>query len=154
MAQRVDVQYIQFYTQGSAAQRVMPAISTYFRPLPKIKKHKAVRICVDPVAILGTLVAVCMLIMMLVGLQQLQVAQEQTAQMDAYVQRLEFENRQLKAEYAASCDLDAIEQTALALGMIPQSEAVHTEITVEAPPVEAPVTMWNRIGTFLTGLFA
>ena len=154
MAQRADVQYIQFYTSGSAAKRIMPAISTYFRPLPKIKKRKAVRVCVDPIAIMGTLVAVCMLVMMLVGLNQLQLAQESTAQMESYVQRLEFENRQLKAEYAASCDLDAIEQTALALGMIPQAEAVHTEISIEVPQVEKPVTMWNRIGTFLTGLFA
>jgi len=133
MAQRVDVQYVQYYTQGSAAQRVMPSVSTHVHPLPRIKKRKAVRICIDPVAILGTLVAVCMLIMMLAGLGQLQTAKKETAQMSSYVERLELENQQLKTKYAESCDLEVIEQTALALGMIPKEQAVHTEIVVDVP---------------------
>ena len=154
MAQGVNVQYVQFYTQGSAARRVLPAISTYFRPLPQIRKRKVRRICVDPVALLGTTVAVCMLVMMAVGVNQLRAEQQKSAVMTEYVQRLEFENRQLHAEYAASCDLEAVEKTALALGMIPQKQAAHTVIAVETPQMEESVTLLSRIGIFLTGLFA
>ncbi len=154
MAQHVNVQYVQFYTQGSAARRVMPAISSYFRPLPQIKKRKVQRIYVDPVAALGIVVAVCMLVMMAVGVSQLQAEQQKSAAMEEYVQRLEIENQQLQAEYAASCDLDAVEKTALALGMIPQQEATHISIEVEPPQTQEPITLWSRIGTFLTGLFA
>ena len=35
MAQRVDVQYIKFYTQGSAAARVQPAKPVHTATLPK-----------------------------------------------------------------------------------------------------------------------
>ena len=154
MAQRVDVQYIQYNTQNSAARRVLPAIAPYFRPLPAAKKRRVQRICVDPVALVGIVVAVCMMVMMAVGINQLCVEQEKSAVMADYVQRLEIRNDQLKAEYAASCDLEAVEKTALALGMIPAEDAARTTITVELVQPQEEVTLWSRIGTFLTGLFA
>ncbi|MBR2937610.1 MAG: hypothetical protein IKB80_03840 [Oscillospiraceae bacterium] len=154
MAQRVDVQYVQYYTPDSTARRVMPAVSTYFRPLPVAKKRKVQRICVDPVALLGIVVATAMMLMMAVGVSQLRVEQEKSAVMEEYVQRLEIRNSQLEAEYAASCDLEAVEKTALALGMIPAENAARTTITVEPAQTQTEITLWNRIGTFLTGLFA
>ena len=39
MAQRVDVHYVQLYTQDSTARRVMPAVFPYFRPLSEEKKN-------------------------------------------------------------------------------------------------------------------
>ena len=133
MAQRTDVQYVQFFAQSNTAQRAMPSTRSYTHPLPRTKTRKAVRVYVDPVAILGTLVAICMLVMMLVGLGQLRTAQAKTATMTSYVEQLEVQNQQLKSEYVASCDLEAIEKTALALGMIPQEDAKHTQIVVEVP---------------------
>ena len=153
MAQNIDVKYIQYNTQDAAVRRVMPAVSSYFRPLPE-KKHKVQRICVDPVALLGIVVATCMMVMMAVGVGQLRVEQEKSAVMADYVQRLEIRNDQLEAEFAASCDLEQVEKTALALGMIPAEQATHTAITVEPVQTETQTTVWNRIGTFLTGLFA
>ena len=154
MAQHVSVQYVQYYTQGSAARRIVPGISAYFRPLPVMQKRKVRRIYVDPVAILGTAVAISMLIMMAVGVSQLRTQQQKTAEMEQYVARLQMETRQLQAEYAAACDLEAVEQTALALGMIPQQQAARTTIAVEPPQQQEQLTVWNRIGTFLTGLLA
>ena len=154
MAQRVDVQYIQYHTQDSTARRVLPGVSPYFRPLPVAKKRKALRICIDPVAIFGIVVATCMLVMMAAGISRLCVEQEKCAVMEDYVQRLEIQNNQLKAEYAVSCDLEAIEKTALALGMIPAEEAARTTITVEPVQTQETENFWKRMGTFLTGLFA
>ena len=154
MAQHASVQYVQFYTEGSAARRILPVIKPLIAQLPKLHRRKVLRIHVDPVAMLGTVVAVCMLIMMAVGVNQLQAKQQQTELLEQKVAQLQMENRILEAEYAAKCDLEEIERTALALGMIPQQSASHTTITVELPQEEAPVSLWNRIGTFLTGLFA
>ena len=156
MAQHVDVQYVNFYTQGSVAQRVSPAVSLNTGVIPRQKKRKIQRLYVDPVAILGTVVAVCMLVMMAVGLSQLQQEQKQTASMVEYVQQLRMENERLQAQYTAECDMEKIEKTALALGMIPQAEAEHISVQVELPQSQdsQPVSIWQRIGTFLTGLFA
>ena len=154
MAQHATVQYVQFYTQGSAARRILPAIKPLIAQLPKLKKHKVLRIHVDPVAALGTAVALCMLVMMAVGVNQLQAQQQQTEILQQQVEQLRMENRMLQAEYDAQCDLEEIEKTALALGMIPQKSASHTAITVELPQEEAAVSLWSQIGTFLTGLFA
>ena len=156
MAQCVDVQYIHFYTQGSAARKLQPAVKPQTGTLPQIKKRKIQRIYVDPVAALGTVVAVCMLIMMMVGINQLRVEQQKTADMAAYVEQLQAKNTALQAQYEEECDLEAVEKTALAMGMIPQPQAAHTSIQVEVPVAEDQMqaSVWERIGTFLTGLFA
>ena len=156
MAQRVDVQYIHFYTQGSAARKIQPAVKEQTGTLPQIKKKKVQRIYIDPVATLGTVVAICMLVMMVVGINQLRTEQQKTAEMVSYVEQLQAKNTALQAQYEEECDLEAVEKTALALGMIPQPQASHTSIQVELPVAEndLQVSLWQRIGTFLTGLFA
>ena len=156
MAQRVDVQYIHFYTQGSAARKLQPAVKEQTGALPQIKKKKVQRVYIDPVATLGAVVAICMLVMMVVGISQLRVEQQKTAEMVSYVEQLQVKNTALQTQYEEECDLEAIEKPALALGMIPQPEATHTSIQVEFPVVEdnTQITLWQRIGTFLTGLFA
>ena len=154
MAQGIQVQYVQFYTQGSAAKRVAPAIPLHTGALPQAKKKKLLRISVDPVAIMGTVVAISMLVMMLVGVNTLRSEQTKTALLTAQVEQLQAENTALQAQYDAQCDLEKIEQTALALGMIPQQEATHISIEIEPPAAEEQISLWQRIGTFLTGLFA
>ena len=156
MVQRVDVQYIHLYTQGSAARKIQPAVKPQTGTLPQIKKRKVQRIYIDPVATLGAVVAICMLIMMVVGVSQLRTEQQKTAQMVSYVEQLQAKNTALQTQYEEECDLEAVEKTALALGMIPQPEATHTSIQVEIPVAETDlqINLWQRIGTFLTGLFA
>ena len=156
MAQRVDIQYIRYYSEGSAAKKVAPVNSAYTAPLPQPKRRKVQRIYIDPVAILGTVVAVCMLIMMAVGVSNLQKEQHQTAVYEQYVEYLREENVRLQERYTKECDLDAIKQTALALGMIPKEEAQETVIYIDLPQPQqdAPVSFWQRISTFFTGLFA
>lgn len=155
MAQRVSINYVQFYTQGSAAKQVAPAISVHTGALPQVKKRKVRRVVIDPVAIMGSLVAVCMAITVLIGWSNLQAEQKKTQTMIAYVAQLQQENEALHTQYDAECDLEKIEQTALALGMIPREDAARIEITVELPPQQQEaVSIWQQIGTFLTGLFA
>ena len=156
MAQHVDVQYVRYYTQGSAARQIQPAVKSQTGTLPQIKKKKIQRVYIDPVATLGTVVALCMLIMMVVGISQLRAEQQRTAEMVAYVELLQQQNTALQVQYEEECDLEAVEKTALALGMSPQPQAAHSSIQVEIPVVENEMqaTIWQRIGTFMTSLFA
>jgi len=156
MALRVDIQYVQFYTQGSTARRVAPQIPVHSGAMPQMRKRRVKRVYVDPVATVGIMVAVCMLIMMLVGVSQLKRAQDEITAMEQHIELLQNEQSALQARFDTECDLEAVRETALALGMIPQEEVPHNAIAVEEPqlPEPEPVTLWQRIGTFLTGLFA
>ena len=155
MAQRVDVQYVQFYTQGSAAKQVAPAISVNTGVLPRVNKQKRLKIYLDPVALIGVTVAVCMLVAMAVGCFRLASEEKKTAAMVEQVEMLRRENETLRAQYTEECNLEEIRETALALGMVPCEDVAHTAIQLELPPVEEPpVSTWQKIGTFLAGLFA
>ena len=157
MAQRVDVQYIRFYTQGNTAKRIAPAVTgSVTGQLPQMKKRKVQRIYIDPVALLGITVAAVMLVMMAVGVSRLLAEQDKTAAMQTYVEQLQAENESLQAKYDAGCDLETVRKTALALGMIPQDAAERVSIEVEdvRQQTAEQVSLWQRIGTFLTGLFA
>lgn len=156
MANRVQIQYVKYYTQDNTAKRVAPAIPLHTGALPQIKKRKVRRIYVDPVATLGIVVAVSMMIMMIVGMSHLTAERNRLEVMEQQVEMLRQENMDLQAQYDKELNLDEVKEIALALGMVPGREVAHSSIEVELPPVEEPaqVSIWNRIGTFLTGLFA
>lgn len=157
MTQRASVQYVRFYTHGTAARKLEYAVpeKKQMTALPKPKKVKRRKIYVDPVAILGVVVAVCMLIVMTVGIKQLQQAQHDAVVMELYVEQLTQENEILTAEYAGSYDIEMVEQTARSLGMVPRENVPHStiEVTPAIEIVEEP-TVWENIGTLLTNLFA
>ena len=156
MAQRVKAQYVQFYTYGTAARKLEPVVPHQQNKvsLPKPKKIKRKKIYVDPVAILGVVVAICMLIVMATGVDQLKQARAEAVAMEQYVDQLAREHETLVDEYAHSYDIGMIEQTAIALGMVPIDTVHQSTIEISLPPVEEPPTTWETIGTFLTGLFA
>ncbi len=155
MMQKDRVQYIRFYTDGTAARKLEIAVPQHkIATLPEPRKVKYKKVYVDPVAIVGVLAAVFMLIVMVAGMVQLKQAQQEVAAMEAYVDQLTQENQMLQAEYDASYDLETIEKTALALGMVPSAEAPETVIWLEVPEPEPEPTFFETIGTFLTGLFA
>ena len=51
MAQRLEVQYIRAYTDGSAARKIAPMAPLKTMKLPKIKKHNKITVKIDPIAI-------------------------------------------------------------------------------------------------------
>ena len=156
MAKKYGIEYVNYYTDGSTARKIMPALRSVKAMLPKPKKHKRKVIYLDPVAVLGMAVAVCMLLMMCVGLVQLNAACRQTVAMEQYVQKLDDQKALLSEQYHAGYDIEEVEHTALALGMVPKSQVQQTTIhmpMLETESVES-VTLWDRIGTFLSSLFA
>jgi len=154
MARQLDVQYVQFYTDGSAARKVATVEPLKQMKLPKVKKQKRRVFHVDPIAAMGIVVSVFMLVLMFVGVSQLQNAQQRADAMQMYVNRLETENASLTETYETSYDLQKVEQTALALGMVPREQAQYVTIHVPMQEVEEQPDAWDRFYTFLTGLFA
>lgn len=155
MAKRPNVEYIRFYTDGSAALKPVPVQSKQPKVKAAPKKAKRIKIFVDPVAMLSIVVAVCMLVAVLTGFVRLKQAKEQVAVMEEYVEDLQAEHTMLTHRYESGYDLDKIRQTALALDMIPAEHAPHISIEMPQQVQEVPqLTMWERISTFLTGLFA
>lgn len=157
MANKYGIQYVNFYTDGNAARKMTPVRPAPKVTLPKQKKRKRKVIYVDPVATLGIMVAVCMMVMMFVGLIRLHHEQKQAQIMDRYVTHLSQQNRQLNEQYDSGYDLEEVERTALALGMVPQSQVPQTMIHIPAedvPEVPQKTTFLTQIITVLSGLFA
>ena len=75
--------------------------------------------------------------------------------MMASVQRLQEENERLQAEFDELYDPAAVEEVALALGMVPVDQVEHRTIRV-APVEEIPEVpdLWEQLQDFFEGLFA
>ena len=153
MARYPTVQYVSLYTDGSAARKLelnVPVRKTQ----AKVKKNsKRITVYVDPVAFLGIATAVVMLVVMAVSFFQLQSVQQEAAVMTSYVQQLRAENKALQAEYQEGFDLEQVSRTAQALGMVSKDQVQHVTLQVQPQEVVQPGT-WQRIVTFLSGLFA
>ena len=133
MAQ-MKAQYVQYYTPGTAAKKLAPVIPLRTPALPRAKtQQKRIKIYLDPVALLGTVVAVSMMLSVLVGFSSLQSEQKKVATMVEYVETLRIENESLRTQYEGKCDLAEIEEAALALGMVPKENVTHTVIHLELP---------------------
>lgn len=155
MARKTQVQYINFYTAGSAAYQLEEPIRRKADvQLPKPRRKKRIVLRVDPVAVFGLCMAVVMFVMMICGVCNLVSARNQQAQMADYVQRLEAENARLEETYRQGYDLDEIYEIATAMGMIPVEQAQHVQVTVAAVEEEEEPSGWDNFIVFLAGLFA
>lgn len=155
MARQWDVQYVNFYTAGSAAVKYEPTpIKKQIATLPKPHRKKKIRVFIDPVAVGGVLMAVVMLVMMVSGIVRLNEARTEQIRMQEYVQQLQEENTQLKTSYEAGYDADEIYEIATAMGMIPEQEGERITLQVSVPQLEEAMSPWENFCAFLTGLFA
>ena len=154
MAGSARARYIQYYTSGSAAQKVeiaMPAVA----PMgPKAKRQKRKAIYVDPVATMGILVAAVMMVLMVVGFARLQHVNQEVAVMESYVSELRRENATLEKEFMTGFDANEVERLARGLGMIPQAHAQHVRVSVQMPQNAEPSGSWQAFLTRLSALFA
>lgn len=133
MARINRVQYVNLYTVGSAAYKYEPEPQPRKQAtLPKMRRKKRIVIHVDPVATLGAVLAVVLLVMMFASLAQLSVARKQEAQMASYLEWLQQENSRLQEEFEAGYDLEEIQQIAEGMGMVPEEAAQHQQVQVNA----------------------
>lgn len=157
-ARKPDIQYIHYQIDGSAARQLEPKFlpERIILPSPKHKQKQVpkVELRVDPLVVVGVLVAAVMLVLILVGSAQLTALEQQVAQMETYVQSLSADNVRMHAEYEAGCDLEDVEVKALALGMIPVEQAQHIAITLPVHEPEPEPTLWEQITQYWENLFA
>ena len=155
MANRVDIQYVDFSVDGNAARKITAAPRKKVR-LPKEKKKSRYVLYLDPLSFCGIVLAVVMLVLMGAGVARLQEVNNQNQQMSAYVGALSQQNVALREEFNQVCDLEEVERLALALGMVPKENAPQNDIAMYNPPEETPkqLSLWEQIGLFLASLFA
>ena len=151
-----QIEYIQkFYSYGSEAKVVefKPVYKEEPKPTPpKYEKDRATTLCIDPLAFCGLMVAVVMLVVMISGVIRFHVVAQDHAVLESYVYQLREENALLSHRYAASYDLEEMETTARALGMIPISEAQTITVKVEVPQQEEAPGFFDNVIWFLSGL--
>ena len=140
MAAKPEIQYVgQFYIYGSEAKKLelkpQERKKTAFLEQPKTEQTRV--ISVDPVALIGLVVAAAMLICLAVCAAQIGDTWQEYEAVSNYMSQLMMENSSLKHEYVNSFDLAEVEAAALALGMIPATEA-NTIIVPVHVPVAAP----------------
>ena len=155
MARKPDIQYVRYYTDGSAARQLeVHAPQKNKTTYTRTRKQQGYVIYVDPLAVCGILLAVVMLISMLVGSLQLVMARQQLSDTQAYVTTLHQVNQRLQKTYDESYDLAEVEKSALAIGMIPVSQTQTISIEVEQEQIVEEVTFWERLSVKLEELFA
>ncbi len=156
MAMQPDIQYVSFYVEGNAAKKLeQQLLRPAAAPKPKVRKVKRRVVSIDPAAVLGLVVAVVMLFTMASALNGYRATVAKQQQMQNYILQLQQENAQLQQTYENGYDLEEIRDIALAVGMIPAEEADRITISVELPqPQQRELTLWEKVTTFLAGLFA
>ena len=155
MARETEVRYISYYMVGSAACQVEPF--DYRKKevkLPKQRKKKRIVLYVDPMAVLGIVVAFTMFILMIAGIVRLSLLTNEAQRMGDYAATLQVQNEALRETYEAGYDLEEIRQIAQARGMVPVEEAQQVQIRLRVPPQVEEPSAWESFLTFLTGLFA
>lgn len=154
MAQKEKIQYIRYYAAGSAARKLERQPQIHEHAAPVQVPQKRIPIVIDPVAVIGTVVALALLVCMLVGVAQLNAVNEQVLEMQQTIASLEAEQKQLRSEYEAGYDLEEIRAQAAAMGMVDSTQVEHITITLPEEEVPETMTWWETIVEEILGLFA
>jgi len=156
MVKKPEIQYIdKFYVYGSEAKVLELKPKRRVRTiLPLSAPDKTIKIPVDPVAIGGIVVAIALLVTLVLGcVQYVQVYRQYRTMMDHVVTEQNL-NVELREDYRSQIDLVEIRDKALALGMIPASDAPTVTIRAELPQREPEMTHWEEFVWLCKGLFA
>lgn len=154
MARRNNDRYVRYYTVGSAAAKLEPEARK--ASLPKYRNpEKRKPIPFDPVAFVGSAVAVLLAVLMVVGLIQVAGAAAQVRELEIRMAALEREEEILMERYESGYDLDEIRIAAHSMGMIPVEEAAHVRVEIPTVIVETPrVSWWDTLMGNLRQFFA
>ena len=167
MERKPEIQYIRYYTDGSAARKLelMPAKKE--KPVQKKRKIQVKKIYIDPLPVAGILLScvllICIitttgigsaLISMIVGMTELTALWESREQMQTYVDTLREENTKLETDYREDLDMEHVEKMALSMGMIPYESAQHISVQMPQHGQTQQPGFWENVAHFLAGLFA
>ena len=157
MAAKPEIQYVgQFYVYGSEAKKLEPKRPERKKaaPIPREQTEQVKVISIDPVALIGLVVAAAMVICLVVSALQIGETWKEYEQVGQYMAYLKRQNAELEHTFATSYDLAEVEAAAVALGMIPATEATTMIIPVSIPEEEPATGFWEDALWFMRGLFA
>ena len=141
MARKYTERYVRFYTVGSAAAK----LETVERKaaLPQYKTpEKRKPIAIDPIALVGSAVAILLAVLMLVGFAQVAHTSARVHELQTQVMTLELEQEQLRQKYENGYDLEEVRAAAESMGMIPVEDAVHVRVEMPAESVRIETLSW------------
>lgn len=160
MAEKTKIQYVSFYSAGSAARKIdltRPVYEqpSYPEPVAQPQRKRRVVVRVDPLAVCSIVVSAVMLVLMIAGVFQLHGAWQQEQALADYVDQLYAQNQVLEETYRSGYDLEEIERKALALGLVPVEQVQHIQMRVELPAqVQEEPSFWDEVAAFFGGPFA
>ena len=141
MARKYNERYVRYYTFGSTAAKLDR--DERRAALPKYKSpEKRKPIPVDPIALVGNVVAVVLAVLMLIGMAQVAHTTAQVRELETQVISLEMEQELLQQKYESGYDLNEIRVAAESMGMVPAEEAVHISVNVPAETVVTQQLSW------------
>lgn len=111
------------YFGGSAAPKVQPKGLPEEYVSPNRYRRVKAKTAIAPTAVLGIMVAACMMILVIFGYVQLYEATQQVSRLEYQLSSLQEEQAVLESLYEGSIDLNMVEETAMELGLsIPTRE--------------------------------
>ena len=165
MRYKGEIRYVRYYTPGAAARKVRTASPEKPRPAemprasqpvqqPAARQKKAGALVVEPFAMVGTAVAVVLVILVAVGCFRLYQTQTREAAMADYIATLSAENEALDKQYHSGYDPEEVRKTAEALGLVPKDQVKHIHVEVHQPVPEPEPTFWESFWAEVRELFA
>ena len=141
MARNTTERYVRYYTFGSTAAKLdrrerKAALPQYKTP----EKRKP--IAVDPIALVGSAVAILLAVLMIVGFAQVAHTSARVHELQTQVMTLELEQEQLRQKYENGYDLEEVRAAAESMGMIPVEDAVHVRVEMPAESVRIETLSW------------
>ncbi|MBQ4549608.1 MAG: hypothetical protein IJA49_00735 [Oscillospiraceae bacterium] len=154
MARNTTERYVRYYTFGSTAAKLDRQERK--AALPKYKTpEKRKPIPVDPIALVGSAVAVLLAILMLVGFAQTAHTSAQVRKLETQVMTLELEQEQLRQKYENGYNLEEVRVAAESMGMIPMEDAIHVRVELPAESVQIEtLSWWDSVMLSLRRFFA
>ena len=157
MARSSDIQYIRYYSPGSAAEKVELPRLPKKQPKPRtapVQKKDIPTLRVEGLAAVGIVVAAVMLLCMLMGCVQVHNLNREIRDLEVYVSQLELQQENLEADYAHGYDLEDIRQAAESMGLVPKDQVQH--VTVHIPETETivEISWWENLLNSIRDFFA
>lgn len=140
MARKYNDRYVRFYTFGSTAAKLEQERSASLPQDTKPVKRKPIPF--DPVAFVGSAVAVLLAVLMVVGFYQVAHTTAQVHDMENRIVGLELEQQMLEERYKSGYDLNEVRIAAASMGMISAEDAKHVRVEFTNQVVEVQQLSW------------
>ena len=140
MARKPEIQYIQYYVDGTAARKPEPQQlpRKQKKPLPQKRRRPRYVLKVQPLAVFGIVLAVVLLCVMFSGISEFLEARRQLQQMQDHVISQRQQNALLREKYEEGINLEEIHRAALALGIAKTIRSILYFLTASGISVRSP----------------